>query len=400
MLNLNCQIMKKVFLPLSALIALSLTGSAQSAKIFAITGDVKGNVNWNAFREINSVDGSLKSTIYSPSVKQTISYQSSLNRNATPRLEPAVSAVAAAAYDAKNNRLYYTNMRGNTLNYVDLNENNLTVVSNEDAVFNTGDKFKSEANIITRMSFGADGAGYALTNDAEHLIRFTTDSRPVVTDLGRLIDGANNGSNSIHNSITSWGGDMVGDAFGNLYLVNMHSNVYKVNTQTLVADYVGTIKGLPEGFTTNGAAVNQDGDLVISSAVYTQSYFKVDISTLQVTSPVKTESGVYNASDLASANLLYQSKVLPTEVVGKESVTIYPNPAVGKTFQVKISNGTSDKYSVTVTDAKGRTIVGNNAYGNQLLKVDLPKGTSTGVYVLKVINCSKQTVCTQKLVVE
>ena len=59
--------MKKLFLPISALMALSVATSAQKARIFAITGDVKGNVNWNSVREIKGSDGSIKSTLYSPS---------------------------------------------------------------------------------------------------------------------------------------------------------------------------------------------------------------------------------------------------------------------------------------------------------------------------------------------
>ena len=393
--------MKKLFLPLSALIALSVNVNAQSAKIFAVTGDVQGNLNWNAFREVSSADGALKSTIYTPSAKQPLSYQSMVNRNVAPTLEPAFTAIAATAYDAKTNRLYYTNMRGNTLNYVDLNEGGLTVVSNDDAAFNTGDKFKSEANIVTRMTFGADGAGYALSNDAEHLIRFTTDNKPVISNLGRLIDGANNGANSIHNNITSWGGDMVGDAFGNLYIVNMHNAVYKVNTHTLVSDYVGVVKGLPEGFTTNGAAVNEDGDLILSSAIYTASYFKVDFTTLTVTSSVKTAGGVYNASDLASANLLYQSKVVsPALAAINAKVSIYPNPAVGKTFQVQVGGAATDKFVLQVTDLKGKSVYESALTANSLSKINLFKSVGAGVYFLKVTNTAKQTIYNSKVVVE
>jgi len=394
--------MKRLILPIAVLVAMFATNAnAQSSRIFAITGETQGNVNWNAVREINSTNGAVKTTLYSPAAKQAISYQSFKNRNVSPTAEPAVSAIAAAAYDAKNNRLYYTNMRGTTLNYVDLNEDNLTVVSNDDAIFNTGDKFKSEASIITRMTFGADGAGYALTNDGEHLVKFTTENNAVITDLGRLIDGANNGTNSIHNTLTSWGGDMVGDAFGNLYVITMHSAVYKVNTQSLVADYVGSIKGLPNEFTTNGAAVNEDGDLVVSSAIYTASYFKVDIASLNVLGAVKTATGVYNASDLASANLLYQSKVAAiSSSTASDRVSVFPNPAVGKNFQVKIAGTSTNKYVLEVTDARGKVILQNTTNNNQTLKVNLPKGTASGIYYIKVTNEAKKAVYTDKLIVD
>ncbi len=394
--------MKRLILPIAVLVAMSATNAnAQNARIFAITGETQGNVNWNAVREINGTNGAVKTTLYSPSAKQSINYQSYKNRNVAPTAEPAVSAIAAAAYDAKNNRLYYTNMRGTTLNYVDLNEDNLTVVSNDDAIFNTGDKFKTEASIITRMTFGADGAGYALTNDGEHLVKFTTESHATISDLGRLIDGANNGTNSIHNNLSSWGGDMVGDAFGNLYVVTMHSAVYKVNTHTLVADYVGTIKGLPTEFTTNGAAVNEDGDLVVSSAIYTASYFKVDISTLQVLGAVKSATGVYNASDLASANLLYQSKVAATSSSSiADKVSIYPNPAVGKNFQLKVSGNAGSRYLVEITDARGKVVLQNTTNSNSTLRVILPKAIASGIYNVKVTNDANKAVYSDKLIVE
>ncbi len=398
--------MKKVILPIAAIAAFMATASAQSSRLFAITGDTKGNVNWNAVREITSLDGSVKTNIYSPSENKAVRYQSLANKSITPSAEPAISAIAATGYDAKTNRLYFTNMRGNSLNYIDLNEKNLTVISNDAPAFNTGDKFKSEANIITRMTFGADGAGYALTNDGEHLVKFTTGNNPTIADLGRLTDGSKNGNVSVHNQCTSWGGDLVADAFGNLYLITMHASVYKINTKTLVADLIGSIKGLPANFTANGAAVNEDGDLIISSAVYTESYFKVGIASLEVIAPVKAEAGVYNASDLASANLLYQSKatVKNAEVVAaQEKVSVYPNPAVGKQFKVQIANPSADKYTIQVTDLRGKTISQNTAsvaVEGQSLKVNLPIGTPSGLYFLKVVNNTNQTVLNQKLIVK
>ena len=38
----------------------------------------------------------------------------------------------------------------------------------------------------------ADGNGYAITNDGNHLIRFTTGKKTVITDFGNLIDAETN----------------------------------------------------------------------------------------------------------------------------------------------------------------------------------------------------------------
>jgi len=76
------------------------------------------------------------------------------------------------------------------------------------------------ANQITRMTIGKDGFGYALSNDGEHLIKFTTQGTPVIQDLGVLIDNPSN-QVLVRSSCTSWGGDIVAAADGSLYLVTM-----------------------------------------------------------------------------------------------------------------------------------------------------------------------------------
>ncbi len=402
--------MKKSILLLTAFTGITAAAQGQSNKLFAITGDTKGNTNWNAVREINASDGIIKNTIYSPSAKMAVSLQPVFEKNTNPSLqqtEPTVGGVAASAFDAVNNRLYYTTMRGNELRYFDLNKQSTTVVFNDDANFNTGNKYTSEAAIITRMTFGLDGTGYALSNDGDHLVRFTTGKKPVITDLGKLIDGKANGNTSVHQQCTSWGGDMVGDAFGNLYLVTMRSFIYKINPQTLVADLVGQIKGLPADFTSNGAAVNEDGDLVVSSATYTESYFKVNINTLQVMGAVKGNDGVYNASDLASSNLLYQTNgasfaVAATEVLGNGQISIYPNPVISKTFKVKFDNAVSGDYSVQISDASGRLISQKNTYisgKGQVEKISLPIATS-GFYLVKVLSKDKKVIYSDKISVQ
>ena len=77
------------------------------------------------------------------------------------------------------------------------------------------------------MVIASDGNGYALTNDANHLIRFTTGKNPVITDLGALSDDASNANFSVH-SRKGYGGDMIADASGNLYLLTANRNVFKI----------------------------------------------------------------------------------------------------------------------------------------------------------------------------
>jgi hypothetical protein len=313
--------------------------------------------------------------------------------------------VAAIAYDAKHNRLYYTTMRGTDLRYFDLNNSTGKIIYNQAQPLFGGNRF-DEANVITRMAFASDGYGYAITNDGKNLIRFTTDQKPSISNLGELLDGKKNGNLSVHNQCSSWGGDMVGDAYGNLYLVTMRNHLFKINPQTRIADYIGQIKGLPAEFTSNGMVVNADGELVISSANLNNAYYRVNISTLDATA-IKSKDVVFNSSDLANSNLLYQNtraeNKFIAEVLGNEHVTIYPNPVANKMFNVQFDKVTAGKYNLVLTDAAGRNVLAKSLVINvagQMERVNLPKASAGGMYLLKLTGADRRVVYSDKIVVQ
>ncbi|MBK8312007.1 MAG: hypothetical protein IPL04_14955 [Chitinophagaceae bacterium] len=76
-----------------------------------------------------------------------------------------------------------------------------------------------------------------------------------VTDLGTIVDDQANNGISIHNSCSSFGGDIIADDEGNLYVFSARNYVFKVNLESKVATNLGVIKGLPNGFTVNAATV-------------------------------------------------------------------------------------------------------------------------------------------------
>jgi len=399
--------MKRIFL-LSTCIAASIFSQAQSAKTYAITGEGKGSYNWIQVKQINMATGVVEQNIFNPKEQKPINYTAPGNQRTTVSIadESTATMVAAAAFDAKHNRLYFTTMRGNSLRFFDLNETQTSINVNNDAAFNTGSKFIGEANIITRMAFAANGIGYAISNDGNNLISFTTDEKPVITNLGSLIDGKKNGQVSVHTQCTSWGGDIIGDAYGNLYLITVRNLVFKINPQTRITDYVGTVKGLPADFTTNGAAVEGDGNIIVSSSILTDTYYRINMGTLQATAISKTEETVHNASDLANGNLLYsESRVAATpkaELKGNSAVTIYPNPAINKSFQISFDNAEAGAYTIELSDASGRKVVNQKATISkfQTERVKLPNASTPGVYMLKVLNAKGQAVYNDKIIVQ
>jgi hypothetical protein len=398
--------MKKVLL--LSFVSLSLmNANAQSKKAYAITGDVKGSYNWVAVKEIDLSTGEAVRTIYDVNTQfnlKSVEGQVLSSRSAFD--QPTYSGVAAAALDEKNNRLYFTNMRGNELRYFDLNTNQVTVVVNTDLAFNTGEKNSGEANVITRMVIAADGFGYALTNDGNNLIRFSTEGKTVITNLGAVRDAAKNGAVSIHNQCTSWGGDMIADAYGNLYVFSMRGNIFRINPNTKVAEHLGTVEGLPANFTINGAAVDADGYVVVSSAALTDNYYKINLGTMNATAVVKSGDNVWNASDLASGNIAYKgglnNPVVTPEVKGNNLISVYPNPVANSFVNVSFEKVTPGKYTIELTDASGRKVLNQVAEisGVQSQRVNLPKTTSGGMYLVRVINADGKSVFNDKIVVQ
>lgn len=403
--------MKQKILPFLAITALLISSYsfAQKNTAFAVTAGSKGNFNWNVIREIDLSSGEVIRTVYDPAVKRNINYKfASGVEKANLYTHSATGAgVAAAAYDPFHNRLYFTNMRANDLMYFDFSSNETNVVINDNPAFNTGDK-NDEANIITRMAFASDGIGYAITNDGKSLIRFTTDQKSAVTNLGELIDGKKNGKMSIHSQCSSWGGDMVGDAYGNMYLVTYRNHMFKINPKTRIADYLGQIKGLSAEFTSNGMVVNNDGDLVVTSATLSDDYYKINISTLEAAVIKKKEDKVYNCSDLANSNLLYQSKgetnkFLTAEVKGNEAISIYPNPVVNKTFKVQFDKVPPGRYNLVLNDASGRSVLNRAltiSLRGQVENVSLPRASGGGMYLIKLTGSNKNIFYTDKIAVQ
>jgi hypothetical protein len=228
-----------------------------------------------------------------------------INRSSELLDKPFSTTSAACAYDKKHERLYYTPMGINELRYIDLKAKTPTIYYFENEPFGALSSRHDVQNQITRMVIAGDGNGYALTNSAKHLIRFTTDKKANITDLGSLTNDAANGRYSVHN--TGGGGDLVADEKNNLYLIAANRAVFKISLETQVASYVGSIKGLPREFSTNGAVVEKGTSIVVSSANSTLGYFRFDLEDLQA-ERISPEGSVYNASDLANGNLLSVKK--------------------------------------------------------------------------------------------
>lgn len=412
--------MNNKFLLTSAILMGTFLSHAQQNKhTFAITGDGNNDFVWMNIRQVDLSNGQVTKTLFERSQseftltdinsKRVINKQSTASENVFNSNEyPTGTFVAAAAYDKRSNKLFFTPMRRGELRWMDVNATSPTFYNMQIPGYKISDP-NDEATNITRMVIGADGNGYALSNDANHFFTFTTGKKPSIKELGNIIDAAENKGVSIHNKCTSWGGDMIADAFGKLYVISANHAVFTIDPITRISSYLGNIQGLPSGYTTNAAAVNDEGEIVLASANLFAGYYTMKINDLKA---VKMEGSdvKYNASDFANANLLLQkeanslanSKVVPVATAPVDAL-VYPNPVTNYSFNVLFDNRPEGKYTIVVADLAGRNMMSrvvSVAGGKQAIPVKLNAASAKGVYIVKVLDANQTLVINEKVVVQ
>lgn len=406
--------MKGKFLLTASLVSLSLYSAAQNARTYAITGKSNNNFLWADIKQIDIATGKVVKTLFESDKTpfNVKSLDNTVNRVQVPN--PTGFGVAACAIDERHGRLYFAPMHFSDIRYLDLNKEdaNFTIVKKNIIPTAPGNVYQQEENHITRMVIAADGYGYALTNDANHLIRFTTGKKPVVEDLGALIDAEENKGFSVHNKCTSWGGDMLADAFGRLVVISANHNVYTIDVKTKVATHTGVITGLPGNFTTNGAAVDNDGNIIVSSANVFEGLYRVNFKDLKAVKVESTEKA-FNASDLANSNMLLQAEkdaaskfnipntVLP-DFASDGDAQVFPNPATGNQFNVRFNGQKAGKYTIIFSDLAGRPLLTKSVTisGTQIENVRLINKTAKGTYLVKVVDENKQLAFSERVVLQ
>ena len=411
--------------------------SQENSQAFAITGQPTNNINWTDIRTIDMATGNIKSTLFEngktkfsfvdADTKQTVNqfffffYPDNFQQNNLSTTSdkiiiknpsPTSFMSAAVAYDKTHNKLFFASMYTGRLMWLDLGNNNSTpsFYTIQQPLLNEIDS-KDDALNITRMTIGADGNGYALSNDGNHLIKFTTGNKVVITDMGSLIDDDTNKGISVHDQSGNWGGDVVADAFGKLYLFGAGRSVFVIDPQTRVATYKGSISGLSVTFSVNGAAAIDDNNVIISSANTFEGFYKVDINKLTA-EKINTQGTVYNASDLASGNLLHlqekisglgESQLADIAVIGNRFISVYPNPVSDGKVKITFDGNATGTYKISVNDLQGRLIGIKNVFvkgHGQLENFQFRTKPTAGLYMIKITDASNKSIFSDKLIVE
>ena len=366
---------------------------------YAVTDSITTGIKWNFLRTVD-----IKTGNYSDTLVRLLSANELLpNNGITPW-----NGVAAIAHDKKSKRVYFTSLLLDKLSYVDLKTMTVHVALNNF----TGllPKQTDQSNIFTRMVIAEDGYGYALTNDGNHLVRFTTGNTHTATDLGPLADAQSNNENSIHNTCSSWGGDMIADDEGNLYLVTFRSFVFKINIESKIASYLGVVTGLPANFSTSGLAVDKQGNdyyFIVASSVDASSAYKLNPESL-IATPINQNNGKYTA-DLSNSAILKTRKQLvnPKMIVSTLKVNykiqIYPNPVVADEFKIQFANTKAGNYRVELVDANGKIVQSksiNIAGINNLVEISLTGILAKGIFVVRIVGKNNNIVYSDKIILQ
>lgn len=411
--------MKPLFTFCSSTILLTATFSNAHAQndrfAYAITDLTKEGSAWNALRKLDLQTGAYSDVLFNGSDEKTVRYDALSRKEelqkedaqyGTMLFAPFSTGVAAAAYDRQHNRLYFSPMFIDQLRYIDLAT--MKVYSLAGSFTGAGTMHNDEAKVVTRMVIAPDGNGYAISNDGNSFVQFTTGKKPAVMQLGALLDDPANDGISIHAKETSFGGDMISDDAGNLYILSARNQVFKVNTQTRMATHLGAITGLPENFTVNGAVVAADGSLLVSSAVDGSGYFSIDPVSWQA-SPYALANAVYRSSDLANGNYLAVVKrgpaieTLSQKAVLNNAVQVYPNPVTNKRFTLQFSKLPAGDYTIELSDVSGKNLLQKRVLINavqQTQNMTLPATSAKGVYLVKVMDRNSKSVFEQKVMVQ
>ena len=398
---------------LSVVITTLVSAQESANNAYAITSESIGSSVWTEVKLINLTNGQVIKNVFenskanynlfdARSLKQ-ITIAKNDSTSAMNDLRPFAGYSAACAFDKKKNRLYYAPLFINQLRYIDLNAATPSVYIFKDEKLSNAPDVEAEENQVTRMVISSDGNGYALNNAGSHLVRFTTGENPQISDLGELNDAPENGDMKISDASTSWGGDMLADVSGYLYVISAHNQVFKIDIQTRTATYLQKIKGLPEGFTTNGAVVDGDGNIIVSSANSIISYYKVDPDVWEA-KEIAAGNQVFNTSDLGNNNLLFETNLAKRDdVFVTEKISVYPNPVKSKVFRVTFDNKEPGEYNVQLIDISGR-IVSDKAVsvyrGAQVSEVRVNNNLTKGMYMVKVLNHLNREVYTRKIILD
>lgn len=354
------------------LCAVFMTGYFTNAQdIVAATGLTKGKIEFNDFRTIDVNNLSTTSVLLTKADK--INFESSTTESTKTC---SCGKYIAAMTMAQNGNLFYLPMNGSKVSMVDTSSKTGSLIDVPNSLIDN----KNQSTYFARMTTGSDGFIYTLNNDGSELLKISANGS--VQNLG-MVNGIAQHVKALGNDTAVYGGDMIADAFGNLYVISAAAHVFKFNPNKLKAEYIGKISGLADGYTVNGVAVMKDGNVLLATTS-AHGLYTMDMNTLEATFKADYSVPVY---DLSSPYFLRQNMM--DEIAGTQSkYSLYPTIVKDSELNIVSKSNENSNLQVSVWNLNNKQIYSKSLTVNAIgdYKVNLNGSLQPGIYVLKAVN--------------
>lgn len=360
--------MKKVLF-FSSILLTSTCLMAQD--ITAVSGLTKGKIEFNDFRKIDV------NNLESNNILLTKSDKISMESQETELTKIcSCGKYIAAMTESLKGDLFYMPMHSPKLAMINAASKTGSMFEIKDSKLNP----KDQSTFFARMTTTPDGYMYALNNIGSELLRISDNG--TIQNLGsvdEIIAFAK--ASGVETSV--FGGDMIADAFGNLYVLSASANVFKINPNNLKTEYLGKIKGLPNGFTVNAAAVQKEGSVLLGTSAANHGFYNMDFSNLEAKFLVDSSFPVY---DLSSTNFLKQKEL---DNLGLNSnYSLYPTIVKNSQLNIVSKSSENSVLNISVWDINQKQVYTNSVSVKNVgeFQVKLDGTLQTGIYVLKAVN--------------
>lgn len=353
---------------------------AAAQDITAATGLTKGRIEFNDFRIINSND------LNSSSVLLTKNDKINLESKETEigKICSCGKYIAAITESLKGD-LFYIPMSGQKVMKIDVVSKTGTEYTYQGLDINSG----NQANYYARMTTAPDGYMYALNNAGTEFLKISENG--TIQNLGPISQFVEK-AKSFDQETAVYGGDMIADAFGNIYVISASQHVFKINPNKLSSEYLGQIKGLPGNYTVNGAAVERDGSILLGTSSQ-NGFYTLNIDTMEAGFKADYALSVY---DLSSPYFLRQNEM---DQISKDfGYSLYPTIVKNSELNIVSKSDESAVLNVSIWNLSEKRVYSGTvtvkSAGDYQLKLNgslLP-----GIYVLKAVNQNGKEVINTK----
>lgn len=361
--------MKKALL-LSSIFMMGTWVGAQ--EIMVASGVTKGKIAFNDFRMIDSNNPDAAKVL----LTKTDKVQFDLNKETEITKICGCGNYIASMTQSLNGDIFYIPMHSAKLAMINSDAKTGTFVDIPNSVLDP----KNQATFHARMTTAPDGSMYALNNNGSELLKIS--SNGTIQNLG-AVNGLAEFAKKAGVETVTYGGDMLADAFGNIYVIAASGNVFKINLSSLSTDFLGKIKGLPADYTVNGAAVEKDGSVLLGTTS-NHGLYSLDFTTLEAKAKTEYALAVY---DMSSPYFLKQKELNDLSSMNS-SYSLYPTVVKNSQLNIVSKSNDNSNLEISVWNINNKKVYSNNINIKSVgeIQVNLNGKLQPGVYVLKAVN--------------